>query len=242
VHAEGSGHDRWGDSVASYLLGALPAAEREPFEAHLAGCPACRQEVDDLAIAVDALPMSVPPLVPPPELKDRIMAVVEREASLLAAAGPAADRPPAPARRRWALPRLSPRIATAMAAVLAIGVLVGFAGNGLLAGGGRTVTATVDPGAAPGARAQVELDDGEATLVARGLPAPPAGRVYQVWLKRDGRAPEPTAALFLPARDGTATTSVPGRLGDVDQVLVTDEPAGGSAAPTRDPFIVATMS
>ena len=42
-------------------------------------------------------------MVPPPALKARIMAEVEREAALLAAAGPEADRParaPAPARRR----------------------------------------------------------------------------------------------------------------------------------------------
>ena len=48
--------------------------------------------------------------------------------------------------------------------------------------------------------------------MARGLPAPPSGRVYQVWLKRDGHAPEPTAALFMPSRDGAATASVPGSM------------------------------
>lgn len=37
------------DSAAAYVLGALPAAERSAFEAHLAGCPDCRQTVSDLA-------------------------------------------------------------------------------------------------------------------------------------------------------------------------------------------------
>lgn len=37
------------DSAAAYVLGALPASERSAFEAHLAECPDCRQEVADLA-------------------------------------------------------------------------------------------------------------------------------------------------------------------------------------------------
>lgn len=37
------------DSAAAYVLGALPAAERSAFEAHLTECPDCRQEVADLA-------------------------------------------------------------------------------------------------------------------------------------------------------------------------------------------------
>ena len=81
-----------------------------------------------------------------------------------------------------------------------------------------------------------------ATLVAHGLPAPPSGRVYQVWLKRDGHAPEPTSALFTPRSDGTATATVPGDLSGVDQMLVTDEPAGGSQQPTTDPLLAATVS
>ena len=37
------------DSAAAYVLGALPAAERSAFEAHLANCQDCRQAVSDLA-------------------------------------------------------------------------------------------------------------------------------------------------------------------------------------------------
>jgi hypothetical protein len=66
--------------------------------------------------------------------------------------------------------------------------------------------------------------------------------VYQVWLKRPGQAPEPTSALFAPSGDGTATATVPGEMNEVEQVLVTDEPMGGSKVPTREPLLVATMS
>ena len=81
-----------------------------------------------------------------------------------------------------------------------------------------------------------------AKLVVGGLAAPPEGRIYQVWLNRDnGTAPEPTEALFS-VRKGRASVDVPGNLKGVKQVLVTDEPLGGSEVPTRQPIIAASMS
>ena len=235
-------HDRWADSAASYLLGALPEEELTAFEAHLAACPTCREEVDAMAPAVGALPSSVEPIAPPPALRERIMAEVEREASLLAAAGPEADRPSAPRRRRFAfsMPRLAPLAVGA--ALLVLGVAIGVGAAQLGSNEPKTVTATVDAGVAPSAGAELEMGENEAMLVAHGLPPAPSGRVYQVWLKRTGHAPEATSALFVPASDGTATATVTGPLDDVEQVMVTDEPMGGSKVPTREPFLVADMS
>ena len=237
-------HERWADSAAAYLLGALPDADADAFERHLAECPLCREEIDALAPAVRALPSAVDPVAPPPALKARIMAEVEREASLLAAAGPEADRPPAPRRRRargWlGLPRWAP---AAVAAVLLLGVLIGVGVSQLGGSGERTVQAQIlDKARAPDASVEIEVGSDGATLVARGLPAPPSGRVYQIWLKRPGHAPEPTSALFTPRRDGTATATVPGSLEGVAQMLVTDEPAGGSRQPTTSPLLSASMS
>ena len=246
MQTSGPGHEHWHDATGAYVLGALDAMERAGFEEHLAGCAACREEVDDLMLAAHALPMSVDPVDPPPSLKARIMAEVEREASLLAAAGPEADRPPAggrartPRRFRLHLPRLVP---AAVAAALLVGVGAGIGITQLGREDPRTVQAQVmDTRRAPDAAADVEVGEDGATIVAHGLPAPPSGRVYQVWLKRPGRAPEPTSALFAPSGDGTATASVPGDMHEVTQVLVTDEPDGGSQTPTRDPLLVADMS
>jgi len=238
-------HERWADSAAAYLLGALPETEAAAYEAHLADCPLCREEVEELDVAVRALPTAVDPVAPPPALKARIMAEVEREAAVLAAAGPEADRPARPARRERERPRRGwlglPRwVPVAVAAVLLIGVAIG---TQLSGSGGRTVQATVlDKGRAPDAAAEVEVSSDGATLVAHGLPAPPSGRVYQIWLKRPGKAPEPTSALFTPRRDGTATATVPGDLNGVAQMLVTDEPRGGSRQPTTSPLLSAAMS
>jgi hypothetical protein len=60
-----------------------------------------------------------------------------------------------------------------------------------------------------------------------------------VWLQRAGRAPEPTAALFTPRRDGSATANV-GDVQGIDKVMVSSEPRGGSPAPTTAPILVAT--
>jgi anti-sigma-K factor RskA len=238
----GPDHERWQDTTGAYVLGALDEPERDSFEDHLAVCAACREEVEQLLPAADALPISVDPMAPPPALKARIMAEVEREAALLAAAGPEADRPPAAARRRrlpsLRIPRLVP---VAVAAVLlVVGVGIGIGVTRLGSGSERTVTAQVSD--APGASVQVEINGDEGRLMARRLPAPPSGRVYQVWLKRAGHAPEPTAALFTPSREGAATASVPGSMKGVDEVMVTDEPEGGSPQPTGDLLAVADLS
>jgi hypothetical protein len=235
-------HERWADAVGSYLLGALPPEEREGFAAHLEVCPVCRRDADELAIAADALPISVPPIAPPAALKDRIMAVVESEAELLAAAGEGADAPrraPARTRRRflggW---MLRPGVALACAAVLLVaGGVVG----ALLAGGEdtRTVTASTT---APGAQVELEVRDDASTLVVHNLREPPPGRMFQVWIKRPGRDPEPTSVLWSPRSNGSAEVAVPGSLDGVEAVLVTDEPRGGSEKPTRQPVITAPLA
>jgi anti-sigma factor RsiW len=163
----------------------------------------------------------------------------------------AAAEPGAPARpRREKRPRegawfrrpllaLRPLPAAFAAAVLiALGVGVGT----LLSSGAseRTVRAQVVVPSAPTARASLTIrGDDRATLTVRNFPSPPRGRVYQLWRKRPGSAaPEPTDALF-DVRNGSATVDVPGGVEGVDQVLVTDEPNGGSAAPTRSPVVIA---
>ena len=235
----GPGHDRWADATGAHVLGALPEAEHGAFEAHAAGCDACREEIAALRVAAEALPESVPPLEPPAALKARVMAQVDREAAVLAAAEPAADRPRAAARRlrraqRWLRPAAG-ALAAAAAAVVAVSV-----------GGGdatETFPATLDRAqVAAGARGELRVRDDAATLVVSGLRAPERGRAYQVWVKRPGRPPAPTSALFVPRSDGSASTGVPAKLEEGDAILVTSEPRGGSRAPTRAPVLSAPLS
>ena len=80
-----------------------------------------------------------------------------------------------------------------------------------------------------------------AELTMRNMPTPPQGRIYEVWLKRDGEQPSPTNALFGVTSSGSAAVDVPGNLHGVTQVMVTPEPLGGSLVPTRSPVVVAQV-
>lgn len=231
------------DDVGAYLLEALLPEEVAAFEAHLHTCSECRSEVELLRVAVDALPNAAVQLAPPPDLKHRIMAVVSSEAELLQAAGARADEParrPARERRRgwagWLPAGWSGRPGLALAAILAI---LALGGGGALLGksalGGKEPQVTAFLGKAK----LIQRESGHSTLVATGLRPPGAGRVYQVWLKRPGRDPKPTNALFSARRDGSASVDVPGALKGVETVLVTNEPEGGSPKPTTPPVIQA---
>jgi anti-sigma factor RsiW len=236
--------------VGSYLLAAIPDDERARFEDHLASCAWCRADVAELRMVVDLLPAAVDPVNPPQALRDRIMTTVESEASLLRAAGESADRVPRRQPKRFggffALQPLGAAIAVAF--VLVAGVL-GYAVRG---GGGtshptaasttasRVVSATVT---APGARAEVVVHGNTATLIVHNLPAPPAGRIYEVWLQHGiNAAPTPTDVLFGVSHKGEGNANVPGGVKGVVQVLVTAEPLGGSPAPTQTPLISARVS
>ena len=229
-------HDRYDELVAPYLLGALDEHEQAEFEGHLASCAACREEIDFLRVGVDTIPGSVPQVEPPPELRDRIMSIVRSEAELLAAAGPQADRVAAPRRERrsWRW-RLAAPLAAALAAVALAVVVVG-------SDEGDDLTTVVASQAPAGASVRVLVGEEHSTLVAEDLPTPPRGRVYQVWLQRPGRDPEPTQALFRPSRAGTVSVDMPGSMEGVDQVLVTHEPIGGSDVPSGPPLITVEAS
>jgi anti-sigma-K factor RskA len=237
----GPDHGHWEDAAGTYVLGALPEEERVLYEAHIEGCPTCRAEIEELRVAVEALPVSPPAMRPPPALKARIMAEVEREAALLASAtGPERQAPPArrPWRQRFSLP-------IGAVAVLACALLLLGVGAGALlfgaSNGGRTIPFQATPSMQK-ASAELELTDGKGILVAKGLPMPPNGRVYMVWLQRPGHSPEPTSALFTPRRDGSATASVTGDLKNVETVIVNTEPLGGSSTPTSDPLLTAKLT
>ncbi|MEA2297589.1 MAG: hypothetical protein QOF77_525 [Solirubrobacteraceae bacterium] len=231
-----SEHDCNGDAAA-YVLGALDAHEVNPFLRHLDRCAICRDEVASLQVVADMLPAAVTPVTAPRALRRRVLATVYEEAELFRAAGAKQGRP-SPAGRRW---RPVPRAfqGLAVAALVAAGVAVGVVTlNRPAPSGNRVITASTT---LPNTAATLYLTSGRTQLDVSALPPAPPGRVYEVWLARRGE-PTPTDALFTPTSDGRATVAVPGNLHDVNAVLVTDEPAGGSSKPTRTPVITATLS
>jgi anti-sigma-K factor RskA len=227
---------RFRDDAGPWVLGALDEADAAAFAAHLEACAGCRREVAELQVVADVLPMAAPQVVPPPELKGRIMSVVNAEAELLAATGPEADRVPAKRDREHAgrfgwLGRLRPLPAAVLAsAVLAVGVV----GGVLATSGGDGATTTIKGTAPSGAQVALVVNGNgkHGQLKFHNMSAPPSGRVYQVWLVTGKGNPRPTHALFSVPADGTASVDIPDSLEGTDQVLVSDEPPGGSPRPT----------
>jgi anti-sigma factor RsiW len=229
-------HERYREDVGAYLLGALPDLDRQAFERHLAGCPECREDVDRLRPAADALPRSVEPLEPPATLKASLMEAIRSD-------GPE----PEPLGRRLAarvrLPlRMRPAVAWAAAALLVVvGIATGFGvGRALDDDGVRTVAAQVDQAQLRGARASLSVpEDGEAGAILRvnRMPSPGRGRVYQAWVQRNGEVvPQPT--FEVDARGGGAV-ALPGDLSNAEAVLVTRERRGGARTPSEDPVVSA---
>ena len=73
-------HTSYREEIGAYLLGALTDLERQAFERHMADCAECRDEIEQLRPAADALPRSVEQVEPPASLKTSLMEIVEREA------------------------------------------------------------------------------------------------------------------------------------------------------------------
>jgi Anti-sigma-K factor rskA/Putative zinc-finger len=233
-------HKSYREEIGAYLLGALTDLERQAFERHMETCAECRDEIEQLRPAADALPRSVEQVEPPASLKASLMEIVEREAREAAvgeqakAAPPARSRPPL--RERLRLPSLRPAFAVG---VLVLGLAVGFA-VAQLGGdeGARTVAATVDQNRIPQGSGDLRIEgDGEdgAILRVNQMPDLRGRQVYQAWVQRDGTViPQPT---FEVGPDGSGAVAVPEDLSDAQAVLVTREPRGGATMPSEQPIL-----
>jgi hypothetical protein len=222
---------------APYVLGALDEHEAQVHGVHLAECAICQADVAELQFVADSLGLGVPRAAVPVRLRARVMGsayaeVWQREAPVRE------ERRAASARLRW-VPRLRPVLAGAVA--LGAGLLIGaLAFTSEPKETTEVIRAIV---VAPGHHASAELRKAgsQVQLIVVGMPSPPPGRIYQVWLEHGSEAPEAPDALFSVTRTGSGSVGVPGDLRGVSKVLVTAEPLGGSLKPTRTPVIVGSV-
>lgn len=221
-----------GEDVAVYALGALDTEEAAGFERHLEQCTICRDELTAFRSVIEALPMSAPAVAAPRKLKRHVMSAVSTE--------PRRTTAPAP-RRAW-LPQFSlasPRMGMALAAIVAVVVITGAVALPGAGPSSRVVTAQV---IGQSGNAKLRITGGRAELIINRLAAPPPGKIYEVWLKRPGRPPAATKALFSVDRSGAGDVEVPGDLHGVSAMMVTAEPAGGSLTPTPPAVIRAQLT
>lgn len=222
-----------GRDAAAYVLGALDDNEAIAFRHHMATCAACREEVELLESAANALPMMVPQYQPPGTLRASVMDEVRREARRPPAA-------PATARgsRTWLARPVPKPVLVALGALAVLAVITILLSRGPATTGTQYIRAAT---AWRGGGAVVALDGGSGELLVKGMPAPSAGKVYEVWVQHGHSSPSPTDALFDVNKLGEAAVEVPGKLSKSDTVMVTAEPAGGSLVPTPPAVIVASL-
>jgi anti-sigma-K factor RskA len=234
-----TGHERWREEVAAYVLGALDPERVAELERHTRGCERCQAEIRWLTPAVDALPQTVERIEPPRELRSRLLAEVRADAR--AAQDRAADGGPLQRVAAWLRGLgsgpmgLRPVVGFA-AAVLVVVAVAGYAiGGGIGDGGDDGSSGTVVAGQAPGVTAKVVMEGSGAALHLHNVRQLPDERVLEAWVQRDGEV-RPVRALFVPDREGRASTTITDMEG-VETVMVTTEPPGGSKAPTSSPIV-----
>jgi anti-sigma-K factor RskA len=219
------------DLTAAYALDALDPVERREFEAHLARCEQCREELASLSEAATALAYAIEAPAPPPQLRGRIL---ERAR---------AERPNVvPLRPRWAIPAAAAAVISVAAAIaLAVWVTSLSQRIGDLQSQrdrqDRLAAVLASPGAQhhlfAGDNQLVVSPNGEAALVFRRLPPARPGRTYEAWIARQG-ALKP-AGTFDAGDDVTAVPlAKPVPKGAT--VMVTQEKSGGTDRPTQQPI------
>jgi anti-sigma-K factor RskA len=241
-----------------YALDAIEGSERDRFERHLHRCQPCGNEVRGLRETAGRLAVAVAG-VPPPQLKERVLAAAARTRQLPPLAAerpqsraerpqPGTERPQLTAGRTW-LPRLA---AAFGAAGLAAAIVLGFALSStqrqldsaraqdkaisavLAAPGARILTARSSVGGT--GTVIVAVRQQKLIFTATGLPPLSAAKVYQLWLIGPPRIR--SAGLLPPPAQGRTPPLLAAGLRAGDQVGVTVEPAGGTSQPTTTPILV----
>lgn len=225
------------DELAAYAVGSLEASDRAEVEAHLASCEDCTARLAEYRAVAGVLPFGLDPVAPPPEAWMRIVA---------------ATRARRPRSSRWLAALKWPAIAALFALVvfwnLALerelsrrspGPAPGPEVEALSRRPGRVII-LAGTGAPAGSARIFAAVDGGGHLAVSGLATLPRDRAYQLWFVRSG-PPATSGAIFAVDRSGRAWVKVttPASLDDVRTIVVTEEPASGSPAPTGHELLAA---
>jgi anti-sigma-K factor RskA len=239
--------------AGAYVLDAVSEIESASFSAHLAGCADCRADVSELREAAAHLG-TAQAVRPRPELRELTIQAACQTSQLAPVTGKSTNdhgtRGPARPRgrrRRRAIPAV---IGTAAALAIGAGIAVGthnadehgqrsqqrarMVSEVLNAPDAVMRTAPV----AAGGMAIVVTSRHErmGVFIARGLPALPRARSYEVWLM--GPHGEHPAGLLTIRAKGMAGPVVIGPMAPGDMVGLTVEPASGSLRPTSAPVVL----
>jgi anti-sigma-K factor RskA len=227
--------------VGAYAVDALDDIERAGFEKHLGQCEACQAEVAGLRETA-ALLGTTAAAAPPAALRDRVLAGIDTVRPM----PPRTEDPPAQLRRRRFRPAL---LVAAAAAVIGLGVGAAVvqpwqddssqtqltaADRIRSADDAETFTQRLEGGAEATVIRSRDLN--QAVVTTSDMPAPPEGKVYELWLDHEGVG---MVAAGLMSGDEEEIVLE----GDPATAIgfgITVEPEGGSEEPTLPP--VTTIS
>jgi anti-sigma-K factor RskA len=255
-------HDDYKEMLAAHGLGALEVTEVRELEAHLQHCADCRQEFAEWQATAASLAFGAAPIAPSPRVRDRIIDAVRAEgrhsANTKTVVVPFERRP----QTAWTSLGSLGAIAAALALIgLIISLLILWQQNRAaqaevarlaaevretseqLAREREMVALITTPGArmaelagtkeAPGAHAIVAYDkNGEAMLMAKGLPVAPAGKAYQLWFIKGGKPLPGRVFMSDPNGNGRMRDQVPSEALNDAVFAITLEPASGAQSPT----------
>ena len=197
----------WLEQAAPYALGALDESERAAFDAHLATCEVCANEVRELREVAGLLSLGGRAVAPPPGLRDRILddarkvRPIPSRASSTSASAPGADTVATTPPRGRGRPIL-PWLAAAAAIIVAVALGQRWRGE-------RDARVVAEQSVAA---ARASLDSSRAAVAARDslIATLVAPEVQAVTVTSSG--PNPSARYFFDRRAGRiviATSSLP---------------------------------
>ncbi len=245
-----------------YALDALNDEERELVESYLAQHPEAREELNELHSGASALPYGIPPVEPPRQVKESLMARVNADAE--ARVHSSMQMTPQPARRVSWFENMFQVLSLGAAVAAMIWVIVlntqvsrlqnEIAGlHDTLAAQSNSleqiianlpqsppsnvITVSVKgTDVQPHAHGQLIADPKEqsAVLVISGLPKLEANKTYQVWLI-EGDKPVSAGLLSVDENgQGVVIVTSEEAISSFKALAISIEPEGGSPQPTGD--------
>ena len=258
-------HEDYKELLPLQALSALDLSDQAPLEAHLLTCAECRAELDSWHATTSPMAYTTNPAEPSPQLRDRILQNARAENAKSAPAN--VIQLPQRAKRSSFPPSVAIAAALIFVALI-VGVAILWQQNrtskrelarlssqieesrkqldqekealDLLMGSGTRMMELSGTKEAPGAHAMLAFDrqTGRAILMAKGLPAAPAGKAYQLWFMVGTKAMP--GKVFTTDAGGNAMShdQVPADALSSTVFAVTLEPQSGVPSPTGTMYLL----
>jgi anti-sigma-K factor RskA len=258
-------HEEYKEMLSAHALAALDREAEHTLNEHLSQCATCQEELDRWNASAAALALAADLVEPSPKVRERILDHIRAEGQ--SAYGSQVLSFKQPPRNVWqSIGSLGAIAAAVIFAALLVSLIIIWQQNRaaktelarlsnqtqslredlarkeealqLLTTPGAKMTELTATNMAPGASAKLAFDkNGHAMLMAKGLPAAPSGKAYQLWYIV-GNKPMP-GKVFTPdsAGNGVLQDQIPAVAMNSSVFAVTLEPASGMPSPTGAIFL-----